>query len=145
MQLCSPIIIALERLRQENHKFEASLDYIARLSLKKKKHKRKRGRSNYKYKRAHMYLMTRVFSGRKLILGKPIWRTYMLSCFSAQVLTKIFSPSSSVPLWSLCTGKSPTLRPNKQTHLVDSMCYLPAPFLLSLSPYLQRHIPRNLQ
>jgi hypothetical protein len=36
-----PIIPALGRLKQEDHKFEASLGYIVRSCLKKKKNKRK--------------------------------------------------------------------------------------------------------
>jgi hypothetical protein len=32
----TPAILALRRLRQEDHKFQASLDYIARSCLKKK-------------------------------------------------------------------------------------------------------------
>jgi hypothetical protein len=34
---CTPVILALGRLRQEDCKFEASLDYGMRLCLKKKK------------------------------------------------------------------------------------------------------------
>jgi hypothetical protein len=36
---CTPIIPALGRLKQENHKFEASLGYIVRPMLRKKKKK----------------------------------------------------------------------------------------------------------
>jgi hypothetical protein len=36
---CTPIISALGRLRQEDHKFEVSLGYIARLSLRKQTNK----------------------------------------------------------------------------------------------------------
>jgi hypothetical protein len=31
----SPIILAFRRLRQKDHEFEASVDYIVRLSIKK--------------------------------------------------------------------------------------------------------------
>jgi hypothetical protein len=42
-----PIILALRRLRQENHKLEASLGYIVRPHLKNNKRK-KRGREGRK-------------------------------------------------------------------------------------------------
>jgi hypothetical protein len=36
---CRPVILALRKLRQENHKFKVSLGYVVRSCLKKKKDK----------------------------------------------------------------------------------------------------------
>jgi hypothetical protein len=39
---CTPVFPALGRLRQDDHEFETTLDYVARPCLKKKKKKMKK-------------------------------------------------------------------------------------------------------